>query len=249
MKINQLVYHLLFSALWCSAVYGYNVYDSRDQVGPHQFDWNSVYDRVEIYEEESFTISGGFIEYFKATDDTVGSVNYGFIDYLNARDRAIIDVFHVESGYIAAREESIMKIYSASQPSYGQIQASDNGVMRLFGGSFGRVYTWPNGGRIELLEGNIWNSFTIHSSGVGFQRGGAIDEVSVTSNGIAVLDEGSVSGVAFVNGSGTLILSGAQPPEEIRLFDSGCVLILHDDTRYPSRFELALNLGQVAAIV
>ncbi|MGE9269694.1 MAG: hypothetical protein ACQKBU_02740 [Verrucomicrobiales bacterium] len=219
----------------------YREYDSRVEPGPHELTWLDAYERVEIYEDHELRIDGGFVEYLQMEGVSRGVIDSGQLQSISVRDESVLQVLRGEIGYINARDKSVVDLYAVEQDGSEQVLSGGEAIIRLFGGNYGRVYTWSDGGRIEVRGNAKIDYLTAHSGGVILQRNGVVAETNASSTGIVVLDDGSVTKAMVCGGRSTTVIAGGYPSEEIRMFDDSTLLVLHDDRRFPGVQTLRLE--------
>ena len=205
-------------------------YDSRTEPGPHEFGWEDRYGTVAIYGDAEFRISGGFFGGLGLYGSARGVVWQGDFGSIGTRDNSSLLVFDAVVPYLSVSGQSYVEVYHASGPRWNQAIAAAGSLLRLRGGHFDRVYTWPPpGGRIELGPNADAGEVTAHDGGVILQRGGRSESVSAASTGVAVLDGGQATSFMTASDESTMVIAGGVPPSEnIRLFGRARVFIFHD---------------------
>lgn len=208
-------------------------YDSRTNLAPHVFDWDDAYERVSIRDGEGFQISGGFMGGLHVLDSASGMITAGDIRGIHSRGVSSLLVLGVATEYINAQDQARIDIYGCEQPVNGQILAGGNALIRIFGGNCGRVYSWSDGGRVEVFGRPLIQSLNANSTGVVLQNGGETYELAAARTGISVLDDGVVRNRMSAIEQSTLVIAGGNPPPEIRMFDDSRLIILEDQVGGP----------------
>jgi hypothetical protein len=209
-------------------------YDSRLIPPPHTFSWDDTYERVEMYENAILQVNGGFINYLQLQDNASGAITSGLVDLIFAEGFASLNIFQVNSGYIRAAQNAKIDVYGAVQTSYGQVQADDHSRVRLYGGNFGRAYTWFTAGRIEVLGPALIDSLAASTGGIVLQRNGSVGEFG-SAGGVAGFDKGTITDRIYGHSRGTIVIAGALPPTQVRLFEHSRLIVFHNTYHRPNR--------------
>lgn len=244
-KEIQFPVKVILSLLFISAVNA-QTYDTRIQSSPHLFTWDDAYPRVEAYGDHTLTFDGCNIEYLSTSQTSSALINQGIIDTISARDFSRIQINNLRSNYIAARDHSVINLMHTIQEGSGQVQASEQGLLRIHGGTYGRAYTWVKDGRIEVVgQANI-QRVTANTGGIVHLRAGKIIEASVSSTGVTIYDQGEISSYISANQQGLFILAGGSPPEDIRLFDQANLLVFQSQSSALSRNKPTWTLADLS---
>ena len=199
-------------------------YDSRIEPPPHVFTWESTYDHVGIWESAHAEINGGFLGSVNIRDTATATITAGQMSSLEAREDASVQVWGVNADRIATRDRAIMDLHGGNQSAWGQVLAG-GGLIRIFGGDYGWVLSWPGlTGRLEVYGGDI-DTLSSIAGGTVLMRGGAADRLD--AGGVSVLDSGTVRNIMSADGDATLVIAGGFPASDIRLFDRSRLIVLH----------------------
>ena len=231
-----------FSVCGTLAVFAQSViYDSHVEPPPHVFGWTNRYDAVEFWEDARAEIDGGFLGSVRFNESSSGRISSGQFTALKAIDDASVLVLSVTCELITARHRAKIDVYGAEQTIFGDVWAMEDGVIRLFGGSFGEVYSLAKGeGRIEVAGGAHVKNLSSSIRALAIQRGGETERFDATASGISLLSEGAVTGLMSASETGTIILAGGEPAADIRLFENGRLMILHTEDSRPEHESYAL---------
>jgi hypothetical protein len=211
-----------------------SIYDSRNEPAPHVFDWNDVYESVSIWDAERFTANGGFIGGLYTGGTATGTITAGQIGGVFAADDSSLLVLGVNTDYISAQGRATVDLYGGLQSDRGQVLAGGDAVIRIFGGSYDRVYSWFEQGRIEVMGTPRIRSLAANADGVVIQKGGEVHEMVAARTGILVLDDGVVLDDAAAIEDSTIVIAGGTPPPKVRLFDHTRLIILHEGDGNPA---------------
>ena len=213
-------------------------YDSRNEPAPHVFDWNDVYETVSIWGAERTFVNGGFIGGLFTRDTSSGTITAGQIGGVFAADSSSLLFLGVKTDYISAQDRARVDLYGCQQSDRGQVLSGGDAVVRIFGGSFDRVYSWFEQGRIEVSGASRIRWLAANTGGLVMMKGGEIQELVAARTGISVLDGGVVLDTAEAIEASTMVIAGGTPPPIVRLFDNAQLIILHDGDGTPERLAL-----------
>ena len=173
--------------------------------------------------------TGGFASNLNLYGSSSGAVHQALIDSVVTRNDSKLTIYGIRTKYIRAAGNSRLEVYGTTASGNPEAQAGDAATLLLHGGTFGRVYTWWEGGRIELNGNPTAGEITAHSGGIVRQGGGAVDSLSCAASGVAILDKGTVNSFMTASNDSTLVLAGGVPPQNnIRLFNNARAIVFHD---------------------
>jgi hypothetical protein len=221
----SIAYFVLFGGL--PALAQHTTYDSRLEPPPHVFTWEDVYSEVGIWESAHADFNGGFLGSVSIRDSAIAKITAGNMGSLEAREDASVLVLGVGTDRIATRDRANIDLYGGEQSSLGQVLAGGEGAIRIYGGHYGWVLSWPGlDGRVEVFGGFIQTLSSV-SQGVVVMSGGEADRLDAGGEaGVSVLDSGTVRTIMSAGVDATLVIAGGYPAPDVRLFGNARLIVL-----------------------